>query len=333
MKSNIVNFIKNFLNSHAGYRTERQRVIVFILGEIMLIFGLPMHLFGIIGSDNGVLRFVTLTHCGLAVVLAVLYLYKHITIVSSLYAYAAIEQAILSVKIIYLTMTMPDNYAYYIVFNEFLSFMVIFVLVLGYIVYMPVIITIASTFTALVPIIVTGDGIYMQVMVFFLFIEIFTCLLGYMLWKNLNTSEQENVVYKGRESQILNTFGVTKAEFFAYINLATKSDHKPNGVCQLFNMLDSRHERNIINAVKIREQSNKYHKEKIAEVFPALTPTEVEVCSHILCGKTQKDIARLTNKNENNVSTVRTHIRRKLGLIQGDDLRQHLEDMMNGKSK
>ena len=67
--------------------------------------------------------------------------------------------------------------------------------------------------------------------------------------------------------------------------------------------------------------------ERFADLCPTLTPTELEVCRLIVAGKTLNEIAGITGKNANNISSVRIHIRRKLGLKPSDDLRQSLEKM------
>lgn len=66
----------------------------------------------------------------------------------------------------------------------------------------------------------------------------------------------------------------------------------------------------------------------ISAVLPTLTPTEQEVCRLIIGGKTILEIASILNKTPNNISTVRIHIRKKLGLATTDDLRESLLNAM-----
>jgi len=62
----------------------------------------------------------------------------------------------------------------------------------------------------------------------------------------------------------------------------------------------------------------------IASALPTLTPTEKEVCRLIVGGKTICEIASILNKKPNNISTVRIHIRKKLGLATNEDLKEAL---------
>ena len=66
----------------------------------------------------------------------------------------------------------------------------------------------------------------------------------------------------------------------------------------------------------------------ISAIIPTLTPTEQEVCRLIIGGKTIIEIASILHKNTNNISSVRIHIRKKLGLAAGKDLREALLEVM-----
>lgn len=63
---------------------------------------------------------------------------------------------------------------------------------------------------------------------------------------------------------------------------------------------------------------------KLKGSFPGFTPTELKVSALVLQGKKLSEICILMDKNENNVNTVRSHIRKKLGLKPNEDLRKAL---------
>lgn len=69
----------------------------------------------------------------------------------------------------------------------------------------------------------------------------------------------------------------------------------------------------------------------ISATLPSLTPTEREVCRLIIGGKTILEIAAILDKTPNNISSVRIHIRKKLGLATSDDLREALLKKTEGR--
>lgn len=99
-------------------------------------------------------------------------------------------------------------------------------------------------------------------------------------------------------------------------------------ITDFFNRLDERTEANLIRAVEQRVAQRKMQHADISAVLPTLTPTEQEVCRLIIGGKTIIEIASILHKNANNVSSVRIHIRKKLGLATGKDLREALLEVM-----
>jgi DNA-binding NarL/FixJ family response regulator len=76
--------------------------------------------------------------------------------------------------------------------------------------------------------------------------------------------------------------------------------------------------------VKIRMAEKEAEKDGLSKVFPTFTPMELEVCKYVIAGHTLKEVARILNKSEKNVSAVRGRIRKKLGLVPEEDLRENL---------
>ena len=95
-------------------------------------------------------------------------------------------------------------------------------------------------------------------------------------------------------------------------------------ISDFFDRLDERTEANLIRAVEQRMAHRRMLHADISSVLPTLTPTEQEVCRLIIGGKTIQEIASILNKTPNNISSVRIHIRKKLGLATSDDLREAL---------
>lgn len=116
---------------------------------------------------------------------------------------------------------------------------------------------------------------------------------------------------------------VDKTELLAYIQLG-RGGMTNKDVSNFFNHLDERTEANLIRAVEQRMAHRRMQHADISATLPSLTPTEREVCRLIIGGKTILEIATILDKTPNNISSVRIHIRKKLGLATSDDLREAL---------
>lgn len=95
-------------------------------------------------------------------------------------------------------------------------------------------------------------------------------------------------------------------------------------ISDFFDRLDECTEANLIRAVEHRVDQRRMQHADISAVIPTLTPTEKEVRRLIIGGKMINEIASILNKTPNNISTVRIHIRKKLGLGTNEDLKDAL---------
>ena len=157
----------------------------------------------------------------------------------------------------------------------------------------------------------------------FALVEIFTCALGEMIRRGIRSMQRENADYHTTLNRVLATFHMTKTELLAYIQLG-RGGQSNQDITHFFDRLDERTEANLIRAVEQRMAHRRMLHADISSVLPTLTPTEQEVCRLIIGGKTIQEIASILNKTPNNISSVRIHIRKKLGLATSDDLREAL---------
>ncbi|MEG2319906.1 MAG: LuxR C-terminal-related transcriptional regulator, partial [Mucinivorans sp.] len=70
---------------------------------------------------------------------------------------------------------------------------------------------------------------------------------------------------------------------------------------------------------------------KLTERLPELSPSEIEICQLILKGKKLKEICRELGKTDTNISSQRSHIRTKLGLLTDENLKTALENRLKTK--
>lgn len=297
-----------------------------MLSLSVLVLGVPMHFVGLIGRCDVALYTLstlsTLLWASTGVVL-VFYLMQRMSLRVAISTFGIVTQLVESARIVYVAMGRPAGFEETIVFNQIISLALIIYLVMAAVRHIPSVVALMSIATIVAAYLYTGEAISRQIVVIFIIVEIFTCVLGDMIRRGIRNLQRENDDYHTTQKRLLSTFNMTKTELLAYLQLGRggKSDRDIN---DFFDHLGERTEANLIRAVEQRVALRKMKHADISATFPNFTPTEREVCRLIIGGKTIVEIAAILNKNTNNISSVRIHIRKKLGLATGKDLREAL---------
>ena len=216
-----------------------------------------------------------------------------------------------SARIVHMAMAQPPGFNETIVFNQIISLALIIYLVMASLRHIPTIIASISIATIVFAYLYTDGGVNKQIAM-------------------IRNTQRENEDYHDTLDQLLTTFHMTKTELLAYIQLG-RGGMTDKDVTNFFNHLDERTEANLIRAVEQRMAHRRMQHADISATLPSLTPTEREVCRLIIGGKTILEIAAILDKTPNNISSVRIHIRKKLGLATSDDLREALLKKTEGR--
>lgn len=298
-----------------------------MLSLSVVILGVPMHIIGMIGRCDTILYTISAMSWAATLVILVMYLTQRMRLTVAISSFGILTQLAESARIVYVAMERPDGFEETIVFNQVISLALIIYMVMAAVRHMPTILAIMSIATITSAYLYTDGEINRQIVVIFVIVEIFTCILGEMIRRGIRSMQRENADYHSTLNRVLSTFHMTKTELLAYIQLG-RGEQSDKDITDFFNRLDERTEANLIRAVEQRVAQRKMQHADISAVLPTLTPTEQEVCRLIIGGKTIIEIASILHKNANNVSSVRIHIRKKLGLATGKDLREALLEVM-----
>lgn len=288
---------------------------------------MPMHIIGMIGRCDTILYNISAMSWAATLAILVMYLTQRMRLTVAISSFGILTQLAESARIVYVAMERPDGFEETIVFNQVISLALIIYMVMAAVRHMPTILAIMSIATITSAYLYTDGEINRQIVVIFVIVEIFTCILGEMIRRGIRSMQRENADYHSTLNRVLSTFHMTKTELLAYIQLG-RGEQSDKDITDFFNRLDERTEANLIRAVEQRVAQRKMQHADISAVLPTLTPTEQEVCRLIIGGKTIIEIASILHKNANNVSSVRIHIRKKLGLATGKDLREALLEVM-----
>lgn len=328
MKVNLKRRITTFLYLRSHNWQQRLCLITFmVLCLSVVILGVPMHMAGLIGRGDTTLYAISaVTWVATAVILA-LFIMKRLRLNVAISTFGIITQLAESTRIVYAAVVQPEGFADTILFNQIISLALIIYLVMAAVRHTPTATAAISIATLLFAFIHSNGGINPQTVAIFVIVEVFTCVLGELIRRGIRNMQRENDDYHTTISQLLASFNMTKTELLAYLQMG-RGGMDSNSINEFFNHLDNRTEANLIWSVEQRIAHRHMQRADIATVLPTLSPTEQEVCRLIIGGKSIVEIADIMNKNTNNISAVRIHIRKKLKLTKGEDLRQALLKVM-----
>ena len=107
--------------------------------------------------------------------------------------------------------------------------------------------------------------------------------------------------------------------------LADLKENEKDMAMNLLNRLSNEQQQNILDRAVEQLKSNEQSKKAWDLVCIDLTNSERQICQMVLEGKSLKEICIELNKSESNITSQRSHIRKKLNLDRKDDLRRELE--------
>lgn len=313
----------NFLGKYSRDVFERQQLLVLLSCVALTVAIVSFHFCSIIGCNDPVLLSLSigLIFCGLIPI--ILLMMGRLSIKNALGIYGISFVCVQTLKIVYICIFIPQM-SFLIPVNEFLSFMGITIWTMCYIKDVPFImcaIFLASVVTS--SILVKNFDVSDFNFIFVCFI-VFFCLLVPTMFYNFNKLRHDNEKYKDDERALTAAVKMNRQEINNYLKMSRNDAPSEDDVDYFFSALNDRSKRNLIRAVAMKLASDNSKETKLKGSFPGFTPTELKVSALVLQGKKLSEICILMDKNENNVNTVRSHIRKKLGLKPNEDLRKAL---------
>lgn len=162
-----------------------------------------------------------------------------------------------------------------------------------------------------------------------LFIAIFVLmpLLGKLLRRNVYKLQEENDALKEEERKVLKSLQFSREELYAFMELIAFDTREERAV-KLLDKIGEKARNNLFAVTQAHLKAESSQMEIVRNVFPELSPSELEICRLILQDKTVGEICELLGKSSGNITSQRVHIRSKLGLAKGDSLKKILQERM-----
>lgn len=107
--------------------------------------------------------------------------------------------------------------------------------------------------------------------------------------------------------------------------LADLKDEEKDKTVNLLSRQSSEQQQNILDRAAEQLKTSELSKKAWDLVCADLTNSEKQICQMVLEGKMLKEICIELNKSESNITSQRSHIRKKLNMDRKDDLKRELE--------
>ena len=322
----IKNAFETFLLREPSF-IGRQRLITFIVYATILTIGTICNIIGITGVRDAFYTNINILFLASTLTFATLYTLKAAKLTTCLYAMTIISHIVLSAETIRFAYT-GDAHSITLAVGTFvlLSLNIAYsnAAYLKYNSYILCAITIAVCIIC---------AFHLHTRTLHCFLTLFTTsfimvsILGEQLVANTVLLTSENKKYKKDEEEFLTMFRIRREQIKAYIHLA-QNRLPAEKIDMLFEQMQPYQISNVVYNITKYTEHHRAMLEKIADILPELTPSELSVCRLVLEGKKQGEICSLLNKTKTNVNTHRAHIRKKLNITTNENLRDALEQII-----
>lgn len=153
---------------------------------------------------------------------------------------------------------------------------------------------------------------------------IITAVVGHQLIRNLNRLHSENILLKDMEANLMEMLHLDSNQIKAYMRLASHKELHTEETDNLLHTIGQDAKDNIYRNVSAQMIKARTDTRRLEECLPELTPSELEICKHILRGKKHSEICAITHRSSSTVTSTRAHIRAKLKLKKEDNLTEAL---------
>lgn len=317
--------IRSLLQREDNY-LDHQRQLMYALYVIMVSLAILSNILGISGAFD---PFFTASNCvflTLILVVAGTYLAHKIPILKAIAFSALILHTFISVDVLYSAFVpmLKDNKMVILVNMLILSVNMIFSLA-TYQIRLTQMLNFISLVTYIICVVVTGDESLRNYFIMMLMIFIFIGIISFRIAKNGEHLVNVNKALQKDEAELLQVLRINKKQIKAYVSLA-KEQRDVNETTNLFHLLGDVSQKNVVDNVMRYVKDQELRKLHIENIFPELSPSELEICQLILKDKKLSEICILLDKTESNVTTQRANIRKKLGMQPSQNLQEILEE-------
>lgn len=329
IRGKISHWIHIHISNRAVGQMEKMRLMSFLLGAALGLFGMPFHfLFNWMGYSMPVLRGISFAIWVCYLVILWLFFLRRLSLEKSFFAMAICFQTLTSLRIVYLaasaTPAMLPVHHELVILNEAISFTCFLITCMGMMRNAPTVVFVLLVAALGIGYLINSAVVTSQFVLLFVFVMF--CVWGYAMTMRIwfNDATREINDYKQLQDSILDMFNMSKTEIVSLVQLCRTTDNVQEVDRKVIGKLTEQTRHNLVRLGRYLSNEKQEQLDDLADRLPQLTPTELDVCRLVLKGMSQKEIAVAMNKSQSNIGTVRGNIRKKLGLSTNEELKDEL---------
>lgn len=304
---------------------KRQQRIVFALYLSGTLIGLVANLAGLTGPQTTTALLFNTAFLAVIVVLTALFFGHKLSLSRTFCVMTVVSQLFTCNETVICAFHSSDYNLMLVIGNMFLMMGNVLMALIAYMKHTSYMLAGMSVATYVACMCITGDAILENFCILVVLFFVVVAVLGHLLSSNLQRLNTENEALRKEEEEILSVLRMERDQVKAYVRLA-KSRHEAVETDRLLSLLGEDAQRNVIKNVREALTARDIDRHPLTDVFPELSPSELEICRLIILGKSLKEACSILNKTESNITCQRTNIRKKLGLKQGENLNLILKE-------
>lgn len=319
-----IQWLENFFPRDDISAKAYQRTLAYVYISLFMPVGVVYALFSISGPHFWPLLLACLFYFLVQLTVYVLFWCRKIEVATALSLSLIFAQVALSVESVLCIVAPTARGVMLIAGNMALSVVWAMLAVAALLPYVPLLISLMNMLVFTGCMYWSDCEALHQVYVLYVFVTAVVCVLGERLVRHALNYENANTGLKKRDYELLFKVRPYRTQVQALADLLKVSQPKAHDMELFFAQAGDTAKRKLVSALTDYLNEQNLCKERLAALFPEMTPSELDVIRLVIEGKKQGEICAILNKTENNVVAHRGHIRKKLLMTPDENLRDVL---------
>ena len=317
-----------FLNSRGKTTVQRHQIIIFLFHSLLVFCIVGTQSVGLAGSQDTIPLTMSFLHLATCLVALAFFYARKVSAPTALLFVSFVSQITVICRFVYFSLVRPEHYLQFIILNQTVSLLTVVLLVMCFVKYMPIIITLISLVTYGFVSFYLKDASLLKLFMFFFGTTLMLCGMGELLRRNIKNLQTEATGQHCSNPALMYAVKLNEQEIEAYLRISSSKELSPEEADRLFDKFKPKSRHNLIHLVRQHLRSHLLDDCDLTRLCPTLTKSEVDVCNLILQDKKRSEICRLLDKTEKNIDVVRSHVRKKLNVPADQDLKNFLMTLL-----
>ncbi len=332
MKQDITHFWPFTLLKRETTFLGKQQLYVFLWYTLAVVLCISLNLLGVSGPQQDVNILFNSLYITVVALLFIGYLGRKVKLTVAISGVILASQVMTTAEMINCAYSPSEYHLMLVVADTVLLAANILFALMVYLDIFAYVLAVLGMGSYIACVVITDNRSLTNFLFIFLVLFVAVCILGTCLVGNMRRLYEENVALKEHEREFFDMVGDDRQAVQAYFDLSRERKNF-DSTKALFGMIGERMRHNIIANVREYIMVEEAGMLDMEVYFSELTASEREVCRLVLQGTGLGDMCTILGKKESTITSTRSHIRKKLNMKTGEDLKDVLKKRVKGYRK